>query len=63
MTNYCKPIPILFRCFYPGNSCCDKVQVLPISDISHWIECYLSTHPDCVSVSVKVWTSDFAEVQ
>lgn len=32
-----------------------KVQTLSLSDIGKWIDCYRFTHPDCISVSVKVW--------
>lgn len=46
---------ISFRCFYANGGICDKRQELLLSDIPKWIECYIFTHPDCISISVKVW--------
>ena len=49
---------ISFRCFYPGDSVCNHIQRLPLKDIPRWIDSYKFTHPNCVSISVKVWFCD-----
>ena len=46
---------VSFRCCFPGDSVCNHLQRLPLSDIPKWSECYLFTHPACVSISVKIW--------
>ena len=48
-----------FRCYYN-----DETGVhynnhyfpqFPTSDIPKWLDSYLFTHPNCTSVSVKIW--------
>lgn len=48
------PIYVSFHCYYETNTV-TKSQYLPLSDIGKWIDCYRFTHPECFSVSVKVW--------
>ena len=48
------PIYVSFHCYYENNIV-TKSQSLPLSDIGKWIDCYRFTHPECISVSVKVW--------
>lgn len=47
-----------FRCYYADRGKCDKHQELRLSDIPKWIDAYKFTHPECVSVSVKIWFTD-----
>lgn len=44
-----------FRCYFPNGNNCTHYQQLHFDQIPKWIECYKFTHPDCVSISVKVW--------
>lgn len=48
---------ISFRCYYSGGNSTSHLQVLSLDSISKWIECYRFTHPECISISVKVWFS------
>ena len=49
---------ISFRCYFPDNGICNHFQAMPLTDIPKWLECYRFTHPNCISISVKVWFSD-----
>lgn len=55
---------VSFRCYY---SCSTGPQYnthyrnLALSDIPRWIEAYQFTHPECLSISVKVWLTEQAE--
>lgn len=49
-----------FRCYYKDTTqdipkYTNHYQELPLKDIQKWIECYRFTHPDCTSITVKVW--------
>ena len=51
---------ISFRCYYPspaggGPSFTQHYQTLPLRDIQRWIDSYRFTHPECRSISVKLW--------
>ena len=50
---------VSFRCFYldaDGSRCTTHYQPkFPLSDIPKWLDAYKFTHPNCTSVSVKVW--------
>lgn len=50
-----------FRCYYPNGGTCDKYQTLKLSDIPRWIDAYKFTHPDCISISVKLWFNDLEQ--
>ena len=50
---------ISFRCYFPGDSVCNHLQKLRLVDIPRWLDSYRFTHPSCISVSVKVWFSNF----
>lgn len=48
-----------FRCFFDND---DGVHFtthynenFPVADIPRWIDSYKFTHPNCTSISVKVW--------
>lgn len=45
---------VSFHCYY-DNNVVTKQQVIPLCDIGKWIDCYRFIHPECLSVSVKVW--------
>lgn len=49
---------ISFRCYYANGNKTEHYQDLPINDIPKWIECYKFTHPECISISVKLWFGD-----
>lgn len=50
-----------FRCFFPsddGARFSRHYQRLPLSDLSRWIDAYRFTHPDCLSISCKIWFTE-----
>lgn len=47
-----------FRCYYSDGSSTTHYHTLFANEIVKWIDCYKFTHPDCVSISVKVWFDD-----
>lgn len=57
---------VSFRCFFHderdefgGQHCTQHYCAdFPLSDIPRWIDSYKFTHPECFSISVKVWFSD-----
>ncbi len=49
---------ISFRCHYPNGEFTSHRQDLKLADIPKWIESYKFTHPECVSVSFKIWFTD-----
>ena len=48
-------VEVNFRCYFPGMVFFDHYRKISLDEISEWIRCYRFTHPDCVSVSVKIW--------
>lgn len=46
---------ICFRCYFPGGHYTEHRQELPLEGIPVWLEAYKYTHPNVVSISVKVW--------
>lgn len=53
---------VSFRCFFDteeGTHYTNHyVPQFPLADVPRWIDSYRFTHPNCVSISCKVW---FAE--
>ena len=49
---------ISIRCHYPNGGQTEHRQPLKLADIPKWIEAYKFTHPQCSSVSIKIWFSD-----
>lgn len=47
-----------FRCYYPNGNCNDHRRRMDAGDIPRWIDSYKFTHPDCISISIKVWFDD-----
>lgn len=47
--------PISFRCYYKSGNHCDKIAFIELAEIEEWIYCYKFTHPDCTSISIKLW--------
>lgn len=45
---------ISFRCYFGKNFTTHR-QEMPLKDIPKWIEAYIFTHPECRSISVKVY--------
>ena len=50
---------VSFRCFFDGecgtNFTTHYVLLFPLTDIPRWVDSYKFTHPNCTSISVKVW--------
>lgn len=48
-----------FRCHYllpdGTKNYTQHRAALPVSDIPRWMDAYKFTHPDCISISLKVW--------
>lgn len=52
---------ISFRCYFDsedGQRYTNHYQRLNVNDLPKWIEAYRFTHPNCLSISVKVWFTD-----
>lgn len=57
-----KTYKISFRCFYPGDTMPTKhYQDLTLKELPKWIEAYEFTHPNCESITVKIWLHDEIE--
>ena len=52
---------INFRCYFPNGNYNDHRRKLNFEDIPRWIDAYKFTHPDCTSISIKIWFSDQEE--
>lgn len=46
---------ISFRCYFFDGGVTNHHQLLCIDDIPIWIDSYKFTHPNCSSISVKIW--------
>lgn len=46
------------RCHYPNGDQTQHRQAMKLADIPKWIEAYKFTHPNCTSISVKIWLTD-----
>lgn len=50
---------ISFRCFFDGEEgvhfTTHYCPLFPVADIPRWIDSYHFTHPNCVSISAKIW--------
>ena len=56
--------PLSFRCYFPsddGASFVTKYQRLPLKDVAKWVKAYQFTHPNCLSISVKIWLTEREE--
>ena len=53
---------VSFRCYFDNNGdphyTTHYVPSFPIADIPRWIDAYKFTHPNCTSLSCKVWFVD-----
>ena len=49
---------VSFICHYNDNQTKHR-QDMPLKDIPKWIEAYKFTHPDCKSISLKIWFDSF----
>lgn len=54
---------ISFRCYFPDEGGVSThysthYQRIPLSDLPLWVEAYRFTHPNCLSVTAKVWFND-----
>ncbi len=55
---------VSFRCYFESD---DGVRYnthynpqFDLADIPKWVECYRFTHPNCISISVKIWLREDA---
>lgn len=46
------------RCYYDNGKHTQHFQDLKLAEISKWIEAYKFTHPNCKSITVKIWLDD-----
>ena len=50
---------VSFRCYFERNGDMlfntHYVPDFPLADIPKWIECYRFTHPNVMSINVKIW--------
>lgn len=46
------------RCYYGPTTFTQHRQRLKLKDIEKWIAAYQFTHPDVVSITVKIWLKD-----
>ena len=49
---------ISFRCFFGGMRYNSHYQRLSLADIPRWLDAYRFTHPNCVSISMKIWFTE-----
>ncbi len=52
---------ISFRCYFPGEpgtNYSTHYQRIPLSELPLWVEAYRFTHPNCYSITAKVWLND-----
>lgn len=49
---------VSFQCYYPDGGVSKHMQVLPMKDIPRWADSYKFTHPNCESITCKIWFSD-----
>lgn len=48
-----------FRCYFPGpGNCVTHRQTMTIKEIPKWIEAYRFTHPNVISITVKIWLDE-----
>ena len=49
---------VSIRTYYPNGNRCDHHAEIEQKEIAKWIECYKFTHPDCTSITVKIWLTN-----
>ena len=47
-----------FRCFFGSMRYNSHYQRLALCDVPKWIDCYRFTHPNCQSISMKIWFTE-----
>ena len=50
-----------FRCYFPsddGVRYSTHYQRLALSDLPRWLDAYRFTHPNCLSISSKIWFTE-----
>lgn len=54
-----KKFGLSFRCYFPGDkNIVTHYQDIPLTDIPKWVEAYKFTHPNVVSITVKIWLDE-----
>lgn len=54
-----KKFGLSFRCYFPGEgNIVTHYQDMPLKDVPKWIEAYKFTHPNVVSITVKIWLDE-----
>ena len=50
---------VSFRCFFDNEDgvhfTTHYIPLFPLQDIPRWVDSYKFTHPNCTSISCKVW--------
>ncbi|MBQ2062281.1 MAG: hypothetical protein II458_06350 [Oscillospiraceae bacterium] len=47
------------RCYFPGvDNFTQHYPVMPLKDITKWVEAYRFTHPTAEAITVKIWLHD-----
>ena len=58
---------VSFRCFFDNGEemhfTTHYNPAFPVADIPRWIDSYKFTHPNCTSISVKVWFTAPSEAE
>lgn len=49
---------ISFRCYYPNGEPTTHYQDLQLRDIPKWVNAYKYTHPQCESITIKLWFTE-----
>lgn len=52
---------VSFFCNYPDGGISKHTQDLMLSEIGRWVDSYKFTHPNCNSISIKVWFNNREE--
>lgn len=46
------------RCNYQNGNYTEHRQNLKLADLPKWVEAYRFTHPNVISITIKLWFSD-----
>ena len=43
------------RCYYENGNNTEHRRQMKLTDLTRWVEAYKFTHPNCTSITVKIW--------
>lgn len=49
---------VSFRCHYSTGNSTQHNAKIRLTEIGKWMEAYIFTHPDCQSITAKIWPRD-----